>query len=250
MTFRKQIDSKWNVGTNQKFPWILLLASFIPAFSGCKDGPMYGLKKLNPYYQRQWAEDRKLGPVFDDRLNEIKSLASRMRSLSEEEQKKWLNDLDQLIQYDPSPDIRRQAVFAMRDIRSSEAVPILNRAAKDRSEKVQLAACSVLGDRKEAEAVEILGSMARNSKSMSIRSAAIRGLGKHPIATTKPIFAEFINDKSPVIQYECVLALQRSTEMNFGGDVSEWKKYLADQPVSPKPKSFVQQVSSIVPARD
>jgi HEAT repeat protein len=207
------------------------------------------MKRLNPYYRKQWNEDRKLGPTHEDRIAEVRGLGPKLQKMSEEEQNQWIDSLDKIIRNDPSPEMRRFAVMALKDLDNPRAIEPIKKAAFDKSEKVQMAACDSLGSRKETDALDTLGQLAGKSKSTSVRVAAIQNIGNFPADQIKPVMTNLIADRSPAIQYECTVALGKSTKMELGGDVAEWKRYLAGEPVEPKTKTVAATLSDLNPLK-
>jgi HEAT repeats len=236
--------------TNQQ-SWLGVLCCFvIPLLfctAGCSDGPFYELKKLNPYYRKQWNADRKLGPTFDDRLSEMRALAGQLKSMPEPEQAQWLASIEQVVKNDPSPEMRRFAILALKDIKQPEALPALKAAASDKSEKVQMAACEVFATRVDGESLTILSELSQKQKSTSVRVAAIQAMGSFPAEEIKPIMSSLIADRSPAVQYECTAALSKATQLNLGGDVADWKRYLAGEEVTPAVKTVSARISELNP---
>ena len=235
---------------NLREKYFALCCFVIPLFLctlGCSDGPFYELKKINPYYRKQWNADRKLGPTFDDRLSEIRALAGQLKTMPESDQLKWLASIDQIVKNDPSPEMRRFAVLALKDNKLPNALPALKVASNDKSEKVQMAACEVLATRSDGDSLGILSELAKKEQSTSVRVAAIQAIGSFPAEEIKPIMSDLITDRSPSIQYECTVALNKATQLNLGGDVADWKKYLAGETVTPKVKTVSARMSELVP---
>jgi len=51
---------------------LFLIPIALSSVVGCADGPLYELKKLNPVIQSQWKKDRERGPVFSQRVDEMR----------------------------------------------------------------------------------------------------------------------------------------------------------------------------------
>jgi HEAT repeat protein len=187
---------------------------------------MYQLKKINPYYRKQWDEDRKLGPLFSDRLEEVRNLSKSFAKMDSGDQERYRRHLHLLIANDPSPDIRREAVLALSHAPSAEDQVSLTQASQDDSSKVRIAACEALGQRNDDMALSLLGQLAQNDEDMSVRAAAVRAAAKSTTPEAKRILQTALNDKSPALQYQSALALQEMTGEKFGGDVARWRSYL------------------------
>src|SRR5690606_35901249 len=131
---------------------VLALFAALSPIAGCHDGPLYGLKTMNPYYSmKQWKADEALGPTDHVRREELAKLVAVMPSLPPERQTYWAEHLRQAMEHDASPEMRRLAVMASGKTTVPEASAILARGIKDESLKVRLAACEVLGQRTDSE---------------------------------------------------------------------------------------------------
>lgn len=209
---------------------LALLSMLIP-LAGCADGPFHGLYHLNPIVRNQWDQDRQLGPTFHDRREELQKLRGQLPGMNQEEQAKWYGMIEQLLERDPSPDIRREAVLCLRGIDHPEATRILNLASQDESDKVRLAVCDAYGDRLDAMALTKLGELAQQDENLSVRVAAIRQLGRSSSEESRKLLAQTLQDKSPSVQFESTLALQKNTGKALGSDVAVWKRFLDGEEV-------------------
>ena len=48
--------------------------------TGCHDGPLYSLKRVNPYFLSEWKEDRAIGVTDYERRKELEILAATIGS--------------------------------------------------------------------------------------------------------------------------------------------------------------------------
>jgi hypothetical protein len=210
-------------GLPKRIGWWLTLPVL---FSGCADGPLYGLKKMNPVITKQWKTDQELGPTYVQRLEEIQRLRSQIRTMSTEEQAGWLDSIEQLVGNDPSPEMRRQAVLALKGLPQQEADEILSNASKDESEKVRLAACEVLSAPPNPTRLALLEKLARQDESMAVRIAAVERLGDFSSDQALAPLEEALRDKSPALQYAAVQSLAKTTGLKMSANVAQWRDYL------------------------
>ncbi len=203
---------------------------------GCIDGPFYQLKRANPYFQSQWKKDRELGPTFNDRLTELELLKSQIADMPAGEQEQWAQQLSNLIQKDPSAEMRSQAISAIAQLPSPAAVSALNYASGDDVEKVRLAACRAWKVRGDDAARDMLLSLADADESTSVRQAAIDGLSVFKESEVQATLTRLLDDRSPAVQYQVAQTLKTITGRDYGGDFEAWKQFMSGQDL-PEPTS-------------
>lgn len=210
-----------------------LLFTVFVAVCGCMDGPFYAMKRLNPYFQSQWREDRALGPTFADRLKELEKLEARMDSLGPSEQTQVAEKLARTATEDPSPEVRIAAIRSMAQLPAPSVVKALNTASVDEVEKVRLATCEAWQVRGGQDARDMLLSMAKADDSGSVRQAAIESLGDFDDPAVLRTLADLLDERSPAINYCAAQSLAKLTGKEYGGDFKQWQAYVADLPRDP-----------------
>ncbi|MCC6510684.1 MAG: HEAT repeat domain-containing protein [Pirellulaceae bacterium] len=217
--------------------------------AGCADGPMFHMKKLSPWHQRDWRRDRELGPTYSQRLGELALLKSRIASYSPDEQQRWAGQLENIVTKDTSPEMRAQAARVLAQIDSESTIRALNAASKDDVEKVRLAVCEAWGVRNSEHARDMLLSLAQTDESDDVRQAAIAALGGFDAPEVRSLLAESLEHKNPAVQQQAVVALKKMTGRDFGGDFDAWKRYLDGEDVpEPEPVSFTARVLQSLPS--
>lgn len=226
------------------------LALAFGSVAGCTDGPFFHLKKLNPYIQNQWREDREKVVVPSQRVEEIRLLRNQIASMSSDEQAKWIANLDSILKEESSPEIRREAVLALQGVNSRpDALEALAGRAKDNSDYVRLAVVDVLHKSPSEAAGNALLSMAAADPSSNVRLQATEALGAHRSDEVKQFLASKLEDRNPAMQYHVSIALKEFTGKNYGGDMEAWRSYLAGEEV-PEPKaSLAETLQSLVPLK-
>ena len=211
------------------------------------DGPFYAMKQMNPYFRNEWKKDRELGPTYAQRIEELELLESQLTSYAPDDQLRWSMQLEQIIQNDPSPEMRTRAVQALATIENDTVTRALNRASGDDIEKVRMAAARSWSQQQGKPARDMLLSLATNDASNSVRATAIRSLAKFDDPEVRQSLTNLIEDRSPAIQYEVAQSLAQLTGRNYGGDFESWKKFLAGENVpEPEPKSMTAQALDYV----
>lgn len=224
------------------------IASWCVALVGCTDGPLFQLKKMSPWHQREWRRDRDLGPTYSQRLEELMLLKSRMAYMPPEEKAKWALTLEKITTSDTSPEMRAQAVQALAMADCEATVRGLHAASTDKVEKVRLAACQAWGTLKNDNARDMLLSLAKTDESDDVRQAALASLGKFDHAEVRSMLIESLDHKNPAIQQQAVVSLRSITGRDFGGDFDAWKRYLGGEEVPEQaPTTFTARVMQSLP---
>ena len=242
---KRDNSSRRSVG--RTFVIAVVVQSAVSAI-GCTDGPMFQLKKMSPWHQREWKRDRELGPTYSQRLNELELLKSHIAGMSPPEKQKWAPVLERIVTTDTSPELRAQAaqVLAMTEGEVSDRG--LNAASTDKVEKVRLAVCKAWGLRRDEHARDMLLSIAKADESDDVRQAALAALGKFDHADVRELLIESLDHKNPAIQQQAVVSLRTITGRDFGGDFDAWKRFVSGEDVpEPEPASLTARVMQSLP---
>jgi hypothetical protein len=236
----------WSATTHAQ--WLLVISVLTLAMVGCTDGPMFQLKRLNPVIQNQWKKDRERGPVFSQRVDEMRFLKSRIQTMPPNEQAKWIATVNSILQQETSPELRREAALVLAEVADQpDAATTLLKLAQDKNDKVRLTVAQLLKKNPSPQSTQTLLAMASTDSNNSVRQSAIESLGTHRTDDVKQFLTKQLNDRSPSTQYCAALALKDFTGKDFKGDVDLWKKYLAGEPVEPPTTSVAESIQSYVP---
>lgn len=208
---------------------LLLLPLLLFGGAGCLDGPLFALKKMNPYFRREWAKDVAIGPTYYERIEELRLLKAQLAGMPEEEQTKWLVHLDAIVKHDPSPEMRREAVLALGSVSSTQSATIIQYAANDSAAKVRMAVCQAIARQSEQIAYPVLQKMLKDEDEDGVRKEAVLALGNFNSTESRGMLTAVLQEKSPAMQFVATEALEKSTGMHYGGNVAKWKSYLAGE---------------------
>lgn len=204
------------------------------SIAGCHDGPMYALKQVNPYFtMKEWAEDERLGPTDATRAEELKRVVAGMSRWSEADQRRWLVELERIMEHDQSPFMRGLAVQAAASSRVSEATKLLERGVRDDDFKVRMITAKALGNRpQDPEATRLLAEVVNTETNKDVRLAAIKSLGRHsgPIATEA--LKSAVQETELAYQHAAASSLRAITGQQYGDEPEAWVAYLENQPVA------------------
>ena len=121
--------------------FLCLLGLSCCALSGCQDGPLYAIKAANPYYSMgEWKRDEKIGVTDHERRKQLALLADTIHKMPANKQQFWAEHLDQLMESDESPEMRRLVVRAAGRLNNSSSMTLIEKGLDDSSVKVRMEA--------------------------------------------------------------------------------------------------------------
>lgn len=209
---------------------VIMLA---PMAMGCQDGPLYALKAANPYYtMNEWKKDEAIGVTDHERREQLASLTESIGSMSPDRQSYWTGHLQQMIEKDDSPEMRRLAVRAAGNLRAPSAMALIEKGLDDESMKVRMEACESLGRRTGDDAIRMLAATLGTETDQDVRHAAMSALANHksPIAVDSLRVA--LNDRNPATRSLAMDSLRGATGKNYGDDPQVWIAALDGKPVN------------------
>lgn len=190
---------------------------------GCHDGPLYGLKKVNPYYaMREWKRDRDLGVTDHERREELQKLADQIGDMDTKDQQFWGEHLDRIMNTDPSAEMRRLSVLAASRMKTPVAMQLIEQGLDDESLKVQMEACRSLGKRTEPEAAQMLASTLGTSTELDVKNSAIQALGNHKGSISIESLRLVLDGQDPATVNLAMTSLRDVMGKDYGGDPKEW----------------------------
>jgi hypothetical protein len=207
-----------------RIPILVRLAiSTLLLTAGCHDGPMYGLKAINPYYSmKEWQADEDLGPTDHLRRGELNKLVAVMPSLPEEKQAVWFTHLRGILDHDSSPEMRRMAILAAGRSKLPESAELIQRGLKDDSMKVRLASCRVLGERTDPESTRLLAETAGSTSEVDVRNAALAALANHRSPVAIDALKLALDTRDPATRDLALESLRDATGKDYGDDPQVW----------------------------
>lgn len=191
--------------------------------AGCHDGPLYGLKTVNPYFvMREWKRDRALGVTDHERREELQSLAGQIGGMNQKDQKFWEEHLQKIITNDPSPEMRRLSVLAASRLKTPGALDLIRTGLEDDSVKVQMESCRSLGKRPEPEAARLLAQTLGTTSEQDIKNSAIAALGKHQGNIPVDSLRLVLDETDPATVHLAMSSLRGVMKTDYGNDPKQW----------------------------
>lgn len=221
--------------------WVLVLASL----AGCQDGPMYALKTVNPYFvMKEWREDSAIGITDHERRTQLQSLASSIGRLPAERQNYWSTHLEQLMESDPSAEMRRIAVQAAGNMTDGSAVAIIEKGLDDDIAKVRMEACRALAKRTDESSSRMLAAVIGTDTDADVKHAAMAALGNHRNAIATDSLRLALQNRNPATRDLAIRSLKGSTGKDYGSDPEVWIAALDGKPVEERPAGFTDRLRS------
>jgi HEAT repeat protein len=218
--------------------WGLCLAAC--CFCGCAGSPVNGL-----FYSGQWKEDEKFGPTFHTRLQELSSIRADAERLSEAEQARVAQQLNQALAEDPSPLYRAEVVRVLGTLSTPTAAEGLRRAIQDDDASVRIAACQAWTNRGDQEALQVLGQVVGSDTELDVRMAATRGLANFNDPAAVSALGLALDDPNPALQHRAVQSLKEVTGEDFGNSVPDWRNFVRGEPVRRPEPSIAERLRSL-----
>ena len=219
----------------------VMIAGGLVSTVGCHDGPLYQLKKVNPFYVSQWNADKKIGVTDTQRRDELQLLASSVGSMSAAEQAKWIPHLNQLIENDPNVEMRRLAVRAAGRISDPRSMDLIKRGLDDDAAKVRMQACSSLGNKSGDDAARLLVATIGTEGNLDVKHSAMEALGNFQSPIASQSLRTALVDSNPATKQLAMESLRGVTGKDYGDDPSVWIAALDGQEVE-EPKSRIAEV--------
>ncbi|QDV64534.1 HEAT repeat protein [Crateriforma conspicua] len=201
----------------------VLLGTIMTIAPGCHDGPLYALKKVNPYFvMKEWRDDRQLGITDFERHQELQDVAGGIARMTADRQQYWLSELDKIYEHDPSAEMRRLAVVAAGRADEANGLDLLRKGLDDDDFKVRMEACRGLGKRGDEEAARLLATTVNADPDDDVRNSAIAALGRFQSPVAVDALRIALNDSDPSTQRLAVNSLRDATGKDFGDQPQEW----------------------------
>ena len=211
--------------------------------TGCQDGPLYALKRVNPYFtMKEWREDEKLGVTDHERRKQLASLAAQIGEMPKNRQEFWATHLEKMIDNDASPEMRRLSINAAGKLQTPGAMDLIEKGLDDDSIKVRMEACRALGTRPEESAARLLASTAGTETDEDVRQAALDAIGNHRGKIALDALRIALNDRNPATRDLAIQSLRKTTGKNYGDQPEAWIAALNGQSTEEAPTRFAETI--------
>lgn len=191
--------------------------------AGCHDGPLYGLKVVNPYFSmKEWKQDDVLGVTDHERRKQLVLLVDTIAAMPAEKQLFWSTQLAQIVEHDSSAEMRRLAVQAAGKLSDESGVKLIERGLEDESIKVRMEACKSLAGRGDEDSARRLAAVYGSETSVDVQQAALAALGKHQHPAALDTLKTALADRNPATRHLAVQSLRSVTGKDYGDDPQVW----------------------------
>lgn len=224
----------------------LLIAGFalcVVVFSGCQDGPLYGLKVANPYFtMKEWKQDEELGVTDHERWQQLAELSETIDRLPADRQQFWSNQLQSILDNDNSAEMRRLVVQAAGNLDGPSAMAMIEQGLDDPSMKVRMEACRSLGKKQNDQATRLLVSTLGTDTSEDVKHSAMSALGAHKNQISIDSLRLALQDRDPATRNLAIEALRGATGKNYGDNPEVWIAALDGKPIEETQVRFADRL--------
>ncbi len=181
-----------------------------------------------------------------ERIEQLRELAKDGAPQDPAQQAALAGKMVQEYRAESDPLVRCQIIRTVSIFNRPETDQLLRRAIEDDASEVRIAACQSWGNRRNPEAVEILGQRIAKDTNVNVRIAAADALGKIDRPETAQALAPALDDADPALQYQAVLSLKKVTDEDFGYDIHRWRQYVrGETPDTPESVSLTERVKNL-----
>lgn len=210
---------------------LALMASLI----GCAEGPLWRAGYMSPWVRQKWQDDEKIATTLIAKREDMRGRTKLALKASQAEQQTLAVEFSEIAARDPVSLMRLEAVRLLSTLPVEEAAAGLRTATTDRELSVRIAAISGLGNHTDPESVQTLASLSRNDENADVRVAATRELGKSDDQLAMSALEDALSDPDPAMQLTAAQALSKSTGQPFGNDIQGWLAWIGGKrPGSPE----------------
>lgn len=225
---------------------IAIAASSVVTICGCQDGPLYALKVANPYFtMREWKRDEELGVTDHQRRQELAKLAETIDTLPEDRQQFWVGHLEQMLEHDESPEMRRLVVQAAGRLDGPDAIRLIEKGLDDASVKVRMEACRSLSKKSGEEATRLLVATIGTDTNQDVKHSAMVALSEHKNQIAIDSLRLALSDRNPATRELAMESLRGATGKNYGDDPEVWIAALDGKPTEEAPVRLADRVRDL-----
>ncbi len=194
---------------------------------GCTEGPLWRAGYLSPWARQKWQDDEKIATTLIARREDMRGRTKLALKAGPEEQQALASEFAEIAARDPVSLTRLEAVRLLGSIPVPEAAAGLRAATGDRELSVRMAAISGLGNHGDAESMQTLSNLSRNDENSDVRVAATRELGRSDDKIALDALELALADPDPAMQLTAAQALSQTTGQSFGNDIQSWLAWMS-----------------------
>ncbi len=227
---------------------LLALAMAVATLSttGCQDGPLYAVKAANPWFTMgEWKRDEELGVTDHERRKQLAMLSDTIGDLPAERQEFWGGHLQNMMENDESPEMRRLVARAAGNLDSEQGIKLIETALDDPSAKVRMEACKSLGKKSDEDSTRLLVAAIGTDTDDDVKHAAMKALGSHQNKIAVDSLRIALSDRNPATRDLAVKSLRGSTGKDYGDDPQVWIAALDGKPVEEPQVRFADRLRRI-----
>ena len=220
--------------------WVIAVCLSALAAASCADFSKRGSSSYWPFAKE---EDSRPGvKTADDRIVELKQLATEAHSQTSDRQAQLSADLAAQLQREQDPLVRMQLIKTLAAFSTPAATAMLEAGLADNNPDVRVACCEAWVSRGGDEAVDALTRVLSSDTNLDVRLAATRALGNTRSPRAVGPLGEALNDADPALQFRAVQSLKSVSGQDFGDDLNAWRQYAKSGTVDVKTPSIAERL--------
>lgn len=200
-----------------------------------------GCADLNPFSRNKTHVVPGLVPPVE-RIEALGKMEKKIGSAAAAEQQGASAQLAAEFGREEDPMIRVAIVRVLGRCQTATAANTLRSAASDSAREVRVAVCETWAERGGAEAVMQLSEVLGSDLDVDVRLAAAKGLGETGDPAAVPALGLALESNDPAMRYRATQSLRSCAEVDFGGDVKRWQRYVrGESPPDREPTSVADR---------
>jgi HEAT repeat protein len=208
-------------------PVIPVAIALAVSITGCAEGPLWRAGYISPWVRQKWQDDEKIATTLIAKREDMRGRTKLALKADQAEQQSLAIEFSEIAARDPVSLMRLEAVRLLGSLPVAEAAAGLRTATNDRELSVRMAAISGLGNHTDPESLQTLAGLSRTDENADVRVAATRELGKSDNQAAMSALEEALSDPDPAMQLTAAQALSKSTGQTFGNDIQGWLTWIA-----------------------
>jgi|GEM_PF-1457589 hypothetical protein len=220
-----------------RFGWsrrytLAMILSCLVSQAGCSlfPNPVVNWNALDPAARSEWAEDEEYAVTWHQQETQLNELRRDAAGMSIADRSSHASALAENLQQETNSVLRTSLVQTLATFDVPEAMAGLESVSEDDDPQIRMAACEALGLQSSPRRVSLLIRRVLGDTNKDVQMAAMRSLAScRGAAAQREIHTalrDVLDDDDPAIQYSAVEALEGSSGVDLGANISLWRQVL------------------------
>jgi len=223
-------------------PQVAVVAALAALLSGCADGPIPEIKRLNPWIRKQWDEDEQRVTTYHRKVKDLADLRVKALHMPPAERDETAGDLAARLKEEKSPVLRAEFIRTLAAFPTPIAQEAVLAGLNDESAAVRVVACKALGHKPTAGGFQGLSHAVTHDGDLDVRIAAAHELGKFRGFEAPQALRPVLDDRDPALQLAAMQSLEAlDGHTEYRRNVAVWREHLdGGNPTPPAGPSVVE----------